>query len=61
MPRYMCLVSGEVFENEDEAAGHTQGTHRLSFDDALNRNDILVTLGEEEDPEARYKHEVERR
>lgn len=61
MTRYMCLVSGEVFDGEDTAAEHAQRKHDLTLDSAVNVNKIFVELDADEDPEKRYKEEVENR
>jgi hypothetical protein len=57
----MCLVSGEVFDSDDTAEEHARKRHNLTLDSALNVNELFVELGEDEDPEKRYKEEVENR
>lgn len=61
MTRYMCLVSGEVFDEEIKAAEHANNKHNISLDDAIHTNGIFVTLSEDQDPEKVYNEQVERR
>lgn len=59
--RYICLVSGELFENDSEAGTHCLSVHNLSLKEATSENKIMVEVGEDEDPDEVYnKYAIEK-
>lgn len=61
MVRYMCLVSGQTFDDKEDAEAHTHNTHNLKLADAIHTNEIVVELADDDDPEEVYEQEIERR